>query len=50
MFYLLDAQLYKLDTWGVTQFNQDYDFYTLAATSSPQKIQNYLKSPITNCR
>lgn len=38
MFYVLDVQLYKLDTWGVTQWNQNYDdFYILVAPAPHQK-------------
>ena len=49
MFYVLDVQLYKLDTWGVTQSNQNYDFYVLAAHPPPPKeVQNYLKILTTN--
>lgn len=50
MFYVSEAQLYKLDTWGVTQWNQNYDdFYILAAPTPPPKdVQNYLKTLTTN--
>lgn len=37
MFYVLDAQLYKLDTGEATQLDQEYDLYTLAP-ESPQIV------------
>lgn len=48
MFYVLDVQLNKLDTGGVTQSNQNYDFYILSAPPPPKEVQNYLKILTTN--
>lgn len=41
MFYLLDVQLYKLDTWELTGWNPGHEFYTLAALPpSPAKKES----------
>lgn len=49
MFYVLDVQLYKLDTGGVTQSNQNYEgFFTYCLHPHQKEVKNYLKILTTN--